>query len=226
MAETVIFWDFDGTLVRSNQSFLSSLLRAFEAQELPMDRDVAQAFLQKSCSWYFPGNLFEDRTGEAWWEDLLGKVRTFSADHHVPEEKIPGILTAFREHVISYPYALYEDAVSTLRACREAGGKNFILSNNFPELRQIIVNLGLSPYLSDVFLSSELGAEKPNPLIFKKALALAGMPSAAFMVGDNPIADIKGARQAGLKTVLVHRDGQADFVLPSLQQIPPCIFKD
>ena len=215
----VIFWDFDGTLVKSNQSFLQSLKRACLENQVTIRPDLLRDFLSQSCSWYFPDRTYEDRTGEAWWQDLLSALDLFFSENGVPGEKRPRILAAFRGYAVSYPYELYGDAIAALRAANEAGYENYLLSNNFPELGDTVKKLGLSPYLKGIFLSSELGAEKPNPLIFRKALALAGSPSRAIMVGDNPLADIEGGEAAGMLTVLVHREGQAQHVFSELSQI-------
>ena len=44
------------------------------------------------------------------------------------------------------------------------------------------------------------------------------------MVGDNPVADIAGAKAAGLISILVHKEGpcpEADFIFPTLAGILP-----
>ena len=220
----VIFWDFDGTLVKSNQSFLSSLLKALEDHNVQIPEKDCSHFLRTACSWYFPEHTYESRTGEMWWQDLLGKLREFLIRCFVPEENIPLICSRFRQYVVTYPYEIYPDALTALKAARDLGFENYILSNNFPELRQTVSACGFSPYVMDVLLSSELGAEKPHAFLFSAAMQLAGNPAQALMVGDNPAADIKGAWAAGLPAVLVHQDGpcpEADLISPTLTGILP-----
>lgn len=60
------------------------------------------------------------------------------------------------------------------------------------------------------FIVSEVvGFEKPEPDIFEMALQQLAPPSSdnVLFVGDNPVADIDGARKAGMHTAWV-RDGQ------------------
>lgn len=58
--------------------------------------------------------------------------------------------------------------------------------------------------------SDETGWAKPHPQIFAASLALAGRPARDVLhVGDNPRADVEGARAAGLRAVLVAPDGHA-----------------
>jgi putative hydrolase of the HAD superfamily len=44
--------------------------------------------------------------------------------------------------------------------------------------------------------------------MFAAGMARAGQPGVAWMVGDNPVADVAGARAAGMRAILVrHEDG-------------------
>ncbi len=56
--------------------------------------------------------------------------------------------------------------------------------------------------------SAEIGSAKPDGAIFRAALALAGTaPGRTWHVGDTPEADVEGARAAGLRPILIDRDG-------------------
>ena len=84
--------------------------------------------------------------------------------------------------------------------------ENYVLSNNYPELTEVIERLGLKPYFREIFVSGRIGYEKPRPELFAYALERAGYPDVAYMVGDNPVADIQGANAAGMRTAFVHKD--------------------
>jgi putative hydrolase of the HAD superfamily len=53
-----------------------------------------------------------------------------------------------------------------------------------------------------------LGIEKPNSAIFAHALDVSNAGADVWMVGDNPIADVQGAEQVGIRAIL------ADGVYP------------
>jgi putative hydrolase of the HAD superfamily len=56
----------------------------------------------------------------------------------------------------------------------------------------------------EVFVSAEVGAEKPSPHIFARALAWAGCPAdEALFVGDDPERDVVGATRAGMATAWI-----------------------
>jgi FMN phosphatase YigB (HAD superfamily) len=54
-----------------------------------------------------------------------------------------------------------------------------------------------------------VGAPKPDPRVFERALAIAGAaPDEAVHVGDKVDNDVDGARAAGVRAVLVQRQGE------------------
>ncbi len=65
----------------------------------------------------------------------------------------------------------------------------------------------LSGHVDDFFLSCDLGVIKPDPEIFRKALASFRVkPEEAIMFGDNYLDDIEPAERMGMRAVLVKRD--------------------
>jgi putative hydrolase of the HAD superfamily len=70
----------------------------------------------------------------------------------------------------------------------------------------ILEHLGVSKFFAHVFLSSELGADKPDPEIFRRALRLsATRPNETLHVGDDPERDWQGAAVAGLRIFRLQR---------------------
>ena len=58
----------------------------------------------------------------------------------------------------------------------------------------------LAPYLSGLLISTEVGAPKPHPDMFMKALEMLGglQPCEALMIGDSLTSDIQGAINSGI----------------------------
>ena len=109
MERKVIFWDFDGTLIYSNESFLCSLSDAFEQFNYLFEQKEIKDFLVSVCSWYVPSKEYTDRTGELWWQELLGKLQLFCEEHHIKKSDSDLICKKFRENVISFEFKLYEE---------------------------------------------------------------------------------------------------------------------
>lgn len=100
-------------------------------------------------------------------------------------------------------WRLYTDTLATLRALRERGIAMAVVSNVGFDLRPVLDGLGLSPLLDAVVLSYEVGAIKPEAVIFHAALdAIGGVaPHEALMVGDHPVDG--GAVATGIRTLLL-----------------------
>jgi HAD superfamily hydrolase (TIGR01549 family) len=82
-----------------------------------------------------------------------------------------------------------------------------VVSNNILEEQQNkLQHCGLTNMVDILVVSAEEGISKPDPAIFLRALARAGCaPDAAVMVGDSWIADVAGARAAGIRAVWFNR---------------------
>ena len=100
----------------------------------------------------------------------------------------------------------FEDASDALESLKERGYKLGIIANQSAGTAQRLENWGLLKYFDVVAASAELGASKPNRLIFEKAIELAGVPAHnAVMVGDRLDNDIIPAKALGLKTVWIRK---------------------
>ena len=76
----------------------------------------------------------------------------------------------------------------------------FILTNGISYVQHGRIDSSpLSPYLSGLLISTEIGAPKPAPDMYLKALEMAGAePHEALMIGDSLTSDIQGAVNAGV----------------------------
>lgn len=199
-----IFWDSDGTLLYGNESFISSLIRAFEKYGYSLEEDVARSFMRSVCSWYVPEKDHSNQNGEEWWNDLLGEIHRFCEEYGICTPDITAICKSFRENVITFEYKAYPDAKTVLHYFKEKGYENYIISNNFPELGKVFELLGLDVEISGYFLSASAGYEKPRKEIFEYAILKAGNPEIKYMIGDNPITDYQGGLEVGMCPILVH----------------------
>jgi 2-haloalkanoic acid dehalogenase type II len=118
----------------------------------------------------------------------------------------------------SVRFATYPDASPALAGLREQGLKLIVVSNWDASLETVLERCGLARLLDDVVTSAAAGVSKPDPAIFEVALELAGCePDEALHVGDTPSEDIEGARAAGIRALLIDRDGHGDIA--SLSEI-------
>jgi HAD superfamily hydrolase (TIGR01509 family) len=108
-------------------------------------------------------------------------------------------------------------AQDVLQAARQRGMRIIVVSNVPWDIRPLFMRAGLGGQINGFALSFEVGAEKPDQLIFKYALDLAGCaPSDAVLVGDDPATD-SGALQLGIPVILVpHSRNSTDTSLPTV----------
>lgn len=86
------------------------------------------------------------------------------------------------------------------------GYKLGIIANTITEteIPDWMAEEGLTDSFATVILSSKMGIRKPNPEIYLEACRRTGSdPSRSAYVGDNPIRDILGARNAGFGRVII-----------------------
>lgn len=84
-------------------------------------------------------------------------------------------------------------------------GPKVIVSNGSSAVQRAKVEAaGLAPRVDGILISGELRTSKPQACMFQRALALANVPpECALMVGDHPVADIGGAKAAGIPACML-----------------------
>jgi putative hydrolase of the HAD superfamily len=135
---------------------------------------------------------------KGWWRELVG---------HVVDQVAPSVNELDRDNFFEVAYEhfaepgvweLYPEVPGLL----EELAPHFrlaVISNFDGRLRLILQHLGISNYFSYIFISSELGADKPDPEIFRRALKIMHLNADEVLhVGDDPDRDWKAAAVAGL----------------------------
>ena len=110
-------------------------------------------------------------------------------------------------------FTAFADVPGALADLRAAGHRLVVVSNWDVSLHDMLRTTGLAALVDGAISSAEAGARKPQPAIFRRALALAGGAAArgaerpALHAGDSLELDVAGARAAGLEAVLIARGG-------------------
>jgi putative hydrolase of the HAD superfamily len=148
------------------------------------------------------------------------------------DDDITGIKNTINSFLDVYPPVYYDAGIVPVLDKLAADGYSLSLSSNtaFLEgqvLSRVLDYLQLLPRFRFIVYSDELKYSKPSPYFFNEVYRHAGLlhqhkleRNEIVHVGDNPLADIKGAAACGMKTFLVHSNKQRleDFYnhLPSL----------
>ncbi|MDI3317887.1 MAG: HAD-IA family hydrolase [Bacillota bacterium] len=95
------------------------------------------------------------------------------------------------------------EAEPVLKRLRAAGLRLGVVTNADRHAHTLLQQTGLARHFDLILTSEEAGVEKPDPAIFRAALARLGLePVEALYVGDQLEVDVRGARAAGLDAVL------------------------
>jgi putative hydrolase of the HAD superfamily len=135
---------------------------------------------------------------KGWWRELVG---------HVFDQVAPSVRELDRDNFFEVAYEhfaeagvweLYPEVPEVLEQLRRSF-QLAVISNFDGRLRFILQHLGISNYFSYIFISSELGADKPDPEIFRHALKIMHLNADEVLhVGDDPERDWSAAKEAGL----------------------------
>jgi putative hydrolase of the HAD superfamily len=113
-----------------------------------------------------------------------------------------------RAMVEALEFSAFPDAKPALRDLRARGLCLVVASNWDCSLPEWLEGAGLWELVEGAASSAVVGEAKPSPAVFHAALELAGVePGEAVHVGDSLENDVKGARAAGIRGVLVDRSG-------------------
>ena len=142
---------------------------------------------------------------KGWWRDIV---------YRVLHEVTPSLQDLDRDNFFEIAYEHFAEAgvwksyPETIDVLEQLHSRYQIavVSSFDGRLRMILEQLGLSKYFSHVFISSELGVDKPDPEIFRRALKVVALEASDVLhVGDDPERDWKAARTAGLSVFQLDR---------------------
>jgi putative hydrolase of the HAD superfamily len=142
--------------------------------------------------------------------ERLERLRDRCAEEMRRALDIPDLdhVTARRAMLGALEFTAYPDVLPALRELRELGVSVVIASNWDCSLPEWLRPAAILELVDGVVTSAEVGAEKPSPRVFQRALAVAGVePGEALHVGDKIDNDIEGAAAAGVRGVLLQREG-------------------
>lgn len=142
---------------------------------------------------------------KGWWREIVEKVL---------EEVVPSLDELDRDNFFEIAYEhfteagvweIYPEVIEVLEELRPRFSLA-VVSSFDGRLRMILEQLGISKYFPHVFISSEIGADKPDPEIYRRALKFVALePDQVLHVGDDPERDWKAAAEAGLSVFKLER---------------------
>jgi len=176
---------------------------AYVGREVGLDLDAQQLDRAFHTAWQqvphrpaIGGPRENDDKG--WWRNLVGRVFDQVEPSLSKLDRDNFFEVAYEHFAEAGVWELYPEVPEVLEQLRSRF-QLAVISNFDGRLRLILQNLGISKYFDHVFISSELGADKPDPEIFRRALEIIHLDANEVLeVGDDPERDWKAAKAAGL----------------------------
>ncbi len=208
MALQTIFFDAAGTLIHLKEP-VGQTYATFAAQhgiqveEQALKNAFRYAWNSLPAPLHPSASPDDDRS---WWRSLVSEVFTHALGTPLPEEALDPLFADLYDHfALPQAWAVYEDVQPALEDLSR-DHRLLVLSNFDRRLRSILEGHQLTPFFETILLSSEIGASKPHPRVFKAALDVADCPPEACLhVGDDPVRDIEGAQSQSIWTYHVTR---------------------
>jgi putative hydrolase of the HAD superfamily len=232
MTIKAVFFDAAGTLIKPARRVGESY--AMIANKYGVDlapSDLTERF--RLCFDASPPLAFPDAAATQlallerdWWKDLVARV---FAPWGTIERFDDCFSELFEYFAGASAWTLYPEVAATLDALKERGLILDVISNFDSRLHRILAGLGIADRFDEVFVSSAVGHAKPDARIFQAALRKHGLaPGDAAHIGDSETNDVRGAREVGLKAILVDRSGHetphGSCRVTDLNEILPFLF--
>ena len=206
-----VFFDFFATLIFWTQPLHVTIRKIADRYQLRLDwaaYDEAQAILTEAYEASKPTDNIRDTIFRQ-LDACCTFLRKLGMREHV--DQIAWEVLQYEHALFSRNNAtLYKDVLPILNQFQQTDLKMGIISNWDTPLHAMVEELGLAPYFNVVVASHDqrIRSAKPDAAIFEYALNAVGVsPEEAVHVGDSFEADIMGAHTAGIRAILLDRDG-------------------
>ncbi len=203
-----IFFDAAGTLIRLTKSVGEHYALVAERQGLhfaatELDRAFGQVWREMPLRPATGQPRPDDDKG--WWRELVARVVARSSTPVAPLDFDSFFEAAYGHFAEAGVWKLFPDVAEVLAALAPRYELS-VVSNFDGRLRVIFEHLSITKCFRMVFLSSELGVDKPDPQIYRRALEITGWaPGEVLHVGDDPVRDWAAAEAAGLQVFRLDR---------------------
>lgn len=196
-----VFFDAGETLIYRNPSLAAITLRMLRSSGYRVSRPAAESAIGRAAAGMRAIVSRGKLTDSQKWSVYMKKV--FSLLKVKDNALLEKIKMRLKSGSSFRPYA---DGIALLDYLNKKGIVTGIISNAPRELLVILKRSGIVKRVKHVIISEAAGVEKPHRKIFDFAVKKAGVSRRSFMyVGDNYLADIKGALGAGLAAAWVLR---------------------
>jgi putative hydrolase of the HAD superfamily len=203
-----VFFDAVGTLIQLQGTVGEHYARVGREVGLKLDPQLLDQAFRAGWKLMPPRPAIEgprDDDDKGWWRALVEIVLADAAPSLHELDRDNFFEVAYEHFAEAGVWQLYADVFEVIGEL--SGRARLAVVSNFDgRLRMILEQLGISKFFAHVFVSSEIGADKPDPEIFRRALRFMDLrPEEVLHVGDDPERDWQAAEAAGMGVFRLQR---------------------
>ena len=197
MIQTIL-WDVDATLLDFHAAEKAAILKLFRQFHLgECTEEMLQRYANINRGYWERlerGDLTRDQV-------LVGRFQEFFEKEELDVSAAPAFNEAYQSS-LGDTIVYRDDSYHIIKSLR-GKVKQYVVSNGTIVAQEKKLRLsGLGKLMDGVFLSEELGVEKPNKAFFDKVFKEIGDidRDTVLIVGDSLTSDIRGGNNAGIRT--------------------------
>lgn len=219
MKYPIVLLDVDDTLLDFQAAEACALRDTLTARNIPATDENVALYSRVNRSWWEKFERGECEKSQLLWLrfqeffSLLGVAFEPKEAQH-----------EYHENLGKYAF-LIPGAEDLCRELKSRGHRLYVVTNGTAHIQHRRFGAsGLEPYMDGVFISEEMGTQKPAPEFFEKVFAALEWPDKdkCIILGDSQSSDMLGGKNAGIATCWYNPKGEMkkgdwDFEIQSLE---------
>ena len=226
----VILWDIDGTILNFLEAERFGIRKGFARFGLGecTDEMLADYSRINRCHWEMleRGEITKP-------EALEGRFREFFSKYGVRTDII-GEFNRGYQNDLGETVCFNDEAPDVIRSLQPFVRQYGVTNGTKIAQTKKIVKSGLDRLLDGVFISEDVGAEKPSRDFFEGVWSKIGRfsPDEVLIVGDSLTSDIRGGNNVGIRTCWYNpkhaendKGAHVDYEIADLREVPEIVIK-
>ena len=223
MEYSVLLFDADNTLLDFTKTEQHAFVEVMKKHGYPYDIEVKKVYdtinhglwKQFECGEITREEVVNTRFGKLFGQiGIVGDGVLFEKEY---------------QETLSHGCHVIEGAIELLASLKQNGKRIYIVTNGVANTQhRRLSESGIEGYVDGIFISDEIGCQKPAKQFFDVVFAAVGEEyrKEALIIGDSLTSDIVGGNQAGIKTCWYNPDGLknesmavADYMIQNLKEL-------
>ena len=192
MLSRTFLFDFDGTLVDSMPTYVRTMLRILDMENIPYDQEITKAITP--LGYAGTAKYFRELGAKLSVEEMLAEMSACAT--HAYETSIPA-----KAHVI--------DVLHTLRA--RGCDLNILTASPHQALDPCLKRLGIDGLFTHVWSCEDFSTTKADPVIYLRAAEEMGTAVEQVLFLDDNFNACRTAKEAGMQVCGVYDDSSAAY---------------